>query len=140
MTSMLLVLSLLIHLITLTAFYQLFKQVQTLKQDRSDDVTKLMETYLKEIKEENRLLETTLSQTETRVEPATKAAADKTDSSAYTPATDHVADESKLSLEAKVLQLYDRGLEIENIARQLNCGKTEAELIIKFNKKAHNNA
>lgn len=145
MTSILLFLSLLLHMITLTAIFQLFKQMQSLKQNNSGDMAELMQNYLEDIKKENRLLERSLSknnpQSEIEVQERTDNQPEtnikrETD---YQPETEHVADKSELSLEAQILQLHENGLTVDEIARQLNCGKTEAELIIKLKKKAHNN-
>ncbi|SFA77188.1 hypothetical protein SAMN04488072_101504 [Lentibacillus halodurans] len=147
MTSMLLFLSMLLHLITLTAIFQLFKQLQSLKQNHTGEMAELMEAYLEDIKEENRLLKDAIPQKD--LSPETAAAQKASDSqletnikneNGYSPETAHVADESELSLEAQILQLHDKGITVDEIARQLNCGKTEAELIIKMKKKAHHNA
>lgn len=43
-----------------------------------------------------------------------------------------VNDSVESSLEGKVLQLYHQGLSIADIAKKLDCGITEAELIIRF--------
>lgn len=45
---------------------------------------------------------------------------------------DQTIDQVETSLPAKILALADQGLSIDEIAKQLNCGKTEAELILKF--------
>ncbi|MDY0396397.1 hypothetical protein RWE15_21250 [Virgibacillus halophilus] len=40
-----------------------------------------------------------------------------------------------MSTEAKILQLHQQGKQTEEIAKELGCGKTEAELVIKFHAK-----
>jgi len=44
-------------------------------------------------------------------------------------------DEVETSLEAQILQLHTNGETIDDIAKKLNCGKTEAEIIIKMHQK-----
>ncbi len=140
MTSLLLIISFLLHLITLAAIFQLYKQVQFLKKDSSQDIMELLETYLEEIKEENRFLEREIGKpTSNTVSSANAEAGQKEEQkeevSEYIPEDAEVEDDSETSLQAKILQLYDRGVTVEDIARQLNCGKTEAELVIKLHSK-----
>lgn len=139
MTSMLLLISFLLHLIALAAIFQLFKQVQQLKKNNSQDIMELLETYLEEIKEENRLLEKEVNnQTPPKnsVPPETddinKQNNGKDD---YIPQVYNVMDDSETSLQARILQLHGQGQTVDKIARNLNCGKTEAELIIKLHGK-----
>src|SRR5699024_3413809 len=146
MTSMLLILSLLLNIIAFIVIFQLFKQVQSLRKSESGEMEELLKTYLDEIKAENRFLEKALTDKSTEYENYSAQEAQiqpeaniKHEENSYTPQTDHVTDVSDLSLEAQILQLHDKGMTVEDIARKLNCGKTEAELIIKINKKAHIN-
>ncbi|TFJ94685.1 DUF6115 domain-containing protein [Lentibacillus salicampi] len=144
---MLLLLSFLVHILTLAIIFLLFKQIQSVKQHNQQEWMKWMDTYLEDIKKENRHLEETLSgiasqpeknmQPKTDSEPAVESNEQIADD--FTPEVDHIADDSHMSLEAQVLQLHDERMTVENIARKLNCGKTEAELIIKINKQTHNN-
>ncbi|WP_382357290.1 DUF6115 domain-containing protein [Lentibacillus kimchii] len=132
-------------MVTLSIIYKLFKQVQSLQQDNAREVTELLEQSLQDIKQENRELEHTLAATGNDTKPAGEKESSKQPETEgetknpYTPETDSVTDETALSLEAKILQLHDKGFSIEEIARQHNCGHTEAELIIKMNQKAYNN-
>lgn len=124
------------HLVALVAIFQLFKQVQFLKKDSSQDVMELLETYLEEIKEENRFLEKGIGKPINKTaSPVTAEAEQKEEVSEYIPEDAEVEDDSETSLQAKILQLYDQGITVEDIARQLNCGKTEAELVIKLHSK-----
>ncbi|MGP4107011.1 DUF6115 domain-containing protein [Virgibacillus sp. L01] len=140
MTSLLLIISFLLHLVALVGIFQLFKQVQFLKKDSSQDVMELLETYLEEIKEENRFLEREIGNPNRNpVSPGNAEAEQKEEQkeevSEYIPEDAEVEDDSQTSLQAKILQLYDQGITGEDIARQLNCGKTEAELVIKLHGK-----
>lgn len=124
------------HLVALVAIFQLFKQVQFLKKDSSQDVMELLETYLEEIKEENRFLEKEIGKPINKTaSPVNAEAEQKEEVSEYIPEDAEVEDDSETSLQAKILQLYDQGITVEDIARQLNCGKTEAELVIKLHSK-----
>ncbi|MBP1949152.1 DUF6115 domain-containing protein [Virgibacillus litoralis] len=139
MTSMLLIISFLLHLVALVAIFQLFKQLQLLKKDSSQDIMELLETYLEEIKEENRFLEEEIGKPNYEP-PASSTEGFEVEQkkeivSEYIPESAKVVDDSETSLQAKILQLHDQGLKAENIARRLNCGKTEAELIIKLHGK-----
>ncbi|WP_112180869.1 DUF6115 domain-containing protein [Paraliobacillus zengyii] len=51
------------------------------------------------------------------------------------PIGDDFQDTVEQSLSAQVLSLYNQGESIESIARKLDSGKTEIELMIKFHKK-----
>ncbi|MFB4167469.1 DUF6115 domain-containing protein [Virgibacillus sp. JSM 102003] len=134
MTSLLLIISFLLHLVALVAIFQLFKQVQLLKRDSSQDVMELLETYLEEIKEENRFLEREIGKSNNKT--AVNAEAEKKEeTSEYIPVDAEVEDDSETSLQARILQLYDQGITAEDIARRLNCGKTEADLVIKLHGK-----
>lgn len=124
------------HLVALVAIFQLFKQVQFLKKDSSQDVMELLETYLEEIKEENRFLEKEIGKPINKTASPVNAEAEQKEAvSEYIPEDAEVEDDSETSLQAKILQLYDQGITVEDIARQLNCGKTEAELVIKLHSK-----
>lgn len=147
MPSFLLIISFLIHIILLIAVYYLFQQTQLLKQTNTKELTDLFETYLNEIKQENRRLETKINSKtnetkqaheQKRNEPDTtkeKKIINKNEMDGRELKTDIIDDTFTTSLEAQVLQLYQQGKEVEEIAQMLNCGKTEAELIINLSKK-----
>ncbi|MFD1360362.1 DUF6115 domain-containing protein [Lentibacillus salinarum] len=142
MTSILIFLSLLLHVVTLSIILHLFKQVKRLKQTNSGEIAELMETYLQDIKEENRQLENTLVNKSGYSELAAREGNDRQREKVEDhdmAEINHVTDETSFSLEAQILQLNGQGLNAEEIARQLNCGKTEAELILKLQKNAYNN-
>lgn len=133
------IISFLLHIIALAAIFQLQKQLKRIKQTSTDDVTELFETYLQEIKEENRLLEEKLVHHD-RVEPTKDTPQTSLESN---DAVLKVESESGVSIEtsqkARILQLHDQGLPNEKIASKLNCGKTEVALMIKLHGKTDNN-
>ncbi|PAV30027.1 hypothetical protein CIL05_09120 [Virgibacillus profundi] len=142
MVSFLLIISFILHLIALFAIYQLLKQIQELKQKDSSDITELFETYLQEIKNENRLLQKESSTIATKEKSVTDPQESLVDTKLnqqeedeqiyYTPPKSNVEDRVEASLQARILQLYKEGFSETEIAQQLNCGKTEAALIIKL--------
>lgn len=140
MQSFLLIISFLLHIIVLVAVYYLFQQIQLLKQDNTKELTDLFETYLKEIRSENRRLESkiefsTFSNERKEKINELKDLTEKYDltfneNEAPKLNTDTIHDQFETSLDAKILQLHHQGMEVSEIAQMLNCGKTEAELLI----------
>ncbi|WP_106497599.1 DUF6115 domain-containing protein [Lentibacillus sp. Marseille-P4043] len=149
MTAFIFLISFLLHVITLAAIYQLLKQIKQLKQQKQNNTSEVMElfdTYLQEIKEENRMLEARLGNNDRKdlgeAQQATmrKNTPDPINQMEYADTTPDLpeaeADDSfETSLQARILQLYDQGYSHEEIASKLNCGKTEAELVIKLHGK-----
>lgn len=148
MTSLLLIFSFLIHIILLLGMYSLYKEVQSLKKlnSNANEIADVFESYLKEIKIENeRLLRENITRSsgdtrtrkhgDTKVKPIT--------GNVYEPSIEgptllnKIKHEDKLNttLESQVLQLTSHGYSSQEIAEKLNCGKTEAELIIKLHAK-----
>ncbi|MEN1966848.1 hypothetical protein WMZ97_02120 [Lentibacillus sp. N15] len=145
--ALLLLISFILHIITLTAIYQLVKQINAIKQNSTDDILELMETYLEEIKEENRLLEAKLTHTHAK-EYTVQSETENTSGTGMlkedNPLPDwtsdpKITDTFETSLQSRVLQLHEEGLSLDKIASQLHCGKTEVELIIKLHAKNDNN-
>ncbi|UFU01052.1 hypothetical protein KO561_09005 [Radiobacillus kanasensis] len=55
------------------------------------------------------------------------------ESDAYSPPTElPMEDIVEQSLQSKVYQLHDQGYTVEEIAKRLDCGKTEVDLMLKF--------
>jgi hypothetical protein len=138
MTSFLLLISFLLHIISFSAIYQLFKQVKHHHQSNTTDsnIGALFESYLAEFKEENNRLQQALKQTN---HAQLKSDSEENMEEIASTIVENVpmVDDSKedkvvTSLKANILQLYSKGLSPGEIAKQLNCGKTEAELIIKL--------
>jgi len=146
MLSFLLIISFLLHIIVLVAVYYLFQQIQLLKQDNTKELTDLFETYLKEIRRENRRLESKIdistfsnerNEKPNKLKDVTEENIPIFDENDKTELKiDTIHDQFETSLDAKILQLYHQGMEVTEIAQTLNCGKTEAALIINlYNKK-----
>lgn len=119
----------------------MYKQLQILKQEDSSDVIELFETYLQEIKDENNRLQVELSgktpqvktessQPREYIEKQTTSENEKMNN--YKPPENQIDDSVEASLQARILQLYNKGLQETEIAKKLNCGKTEVALIIRL--------
>src|SRR5699024_12874292 len=113
--------------------------------ERSRDTEGLLSRFLDEIKQENRQLQQQLQQSNKKEQNATTIQAQ----AEYVPkqemangkerTNDHfdfppipIATEAKLetSIESQVFQMQQKGISTEAIARQLNRGKTEQELLL----------
>lgn len=153
MVSLLLIISFLLHLISIYAIYQLFQQLK-MKQEDSEEIAEVFETYLQAIKEENKHLQNNLlndqtdgnmpDQSEEKIietkEQTVESRDLKKDINNFSMPDIDVPDHVEASLESQVLQLHSQGLSPSEIAQKLNCGNTEAELIIKLYKKSNTNA
>jgi|SRR5690606_7483440 rRNA maturation endonuclease Nob1 len=149
MTSFLFIISFLLHIITITAIIAIYKQLVTNKSSNTQEIVSLMESYLEEIKNENKLLEEELSRagdkTITKPGPSSlkensNSILDQEDVNVSIDLTDTgeaVRDEIEVSTSSRILKLYKEGNSVEEIARKLGCGKTEVELIIKFHEKSN---
>jgi DNA polymerase I-like protein with 3'-5' exonuclease and polymerase domains len=150
MVSLLLIISFLLHLLSLYAIYQLFQYIK--KQERgADEITDLFESYLQEFRQENAILKEQVQNSnkegqrvslyetvrpDEEESPKEEAVEEKRndDAAPKFPEID-VQDQVEASLESRVLQLESQGVPPDNIAKQLNCGKTEVELILNLYKK-----
>jgi len=150
MVSLLLIISFLLHLISIYAIYQLFQQKQALNRNDADELAELFESYLQEIKVENEQLQKNLERNNS-AESAVQPEQPKKPGPNHVSLNNQLSDEFQLpefdsqdhveaSMESKVLQLYSKGLSTSDIAQKLNCGNTEVELIIKLHKKNNPNA
>lgn len=146
MLSFLVTVSFLLHVIFFIIIYYLFQQIQSLKQVKTKEVTDLFEHYLQEIKQENRRLETKVTSNHSydlhkdMVQPAPNTIPHERNSAIINEEkhilpTEAINDHYEASLEAQILQLHDQGNPIEEIAKKLDCGKTEAALVIKFSER-----
>lgn len=136
-TSLLLIISFLLHIVTLTAIFQLVRRLKN-NNERYDtsEINALFTDYINEIKQENLHLQQQLAQGK-KYSQEEKGEVDK---------QEHISpseiesihnekkpqDEMTTSLQGKILQLYSKGFTPSEIAQQLNCGKTEAELTVKL--------
>lgn len=149
MTSFLFIVSFILHIVSIVAIYTLSKQLSMNKStDNSAEIITLMEDYLEEIRQENRILQKELSGSneekgEVFSTPSMKEAIQPAKEqihaeSLYNPlGNDEVQDEIEVSQQSRILKLYQEGLNADEIARKLGCGKTEVELIIKFHEKSN---
>ncbi|WP_430785885.1 DUF6115 domain-containing protein [Virgibacillus flavescens] len=146
MTSFLLIISFILHIALFTAIYQLHKQIQRSQQtDNSREMMELFDIYLAEIKDENKRLEETLVSKEIQKDTDEFSAASESavsfngeaNAEEETYTSPRVDDDVRFetSSQAKILQLHHQGLQSEEIARNLNTGKTEVDLIIKLHAK-----
>ncbi|BAC13541.1 hypothetical conserved protein [Oceanobacillus iheyensis HTE831] len=151
MSSLLWIVSFLLHMIALLAIYKLLQQVQHLKQQSisESNMDSKLKQYIEEIKQENRSLEAYMYKGRTNqkqqddyiheeseetkiVDPQTVQQDDQSKEDYW---SEDAEDTVEASLDARVLQLYNQGKSIDEIASELKCGKTEAEIIIKLHQK-----
>ena len=157
----LLLVSFIIHVITFVFIRQLKVELDKSKQDKEHldkqqkEIEELLAVYLIEIREENEKLLETLNQnnhhsknTETeeknvdeflyepeeKIEPKESVEPERYQD--YQPIEPPDQEDTvEQSLAAQVLSLHEKGVQSEEIAKQLNRGKREVELFIRF----HNN-
>ncbi|UOQ47849.1 hypothetical protein MUN88_17610 [Gracilibacillus caseinilyticus] len=142
--------SFIIHIITFIIIRHLKNRIDNMHavEERVDAQVKSIEDtlalYLVEIKEENEqfiqdIMNTQHSSTKNKPKnsPSTDSEYNTKQSENYIPisATDQVEDVVEHSLAASILHLRQQGLAVNQIAKQLNKGQTEVELILKFQQK-----
>lgn len=162
MVKTFIVISLILHAITLYVVYYLYRQTETLRQLNLQDVKELLESTLITIQEENKRLQHSLRTSQIKVDSVhenkdtsefsplvtkntqnSKSDPVKASAMAYTTQSESTADDLikqeidqtdtyKPSIQGQVLQLHEKGHSIEQIAQALNCGKTEVDLILRF--------
>lgn len=153
MTSLIAMVSLLLCIILMVAVYQLFKQVQSIKIEKQDEIHNIMQFYLDEIKEENDRLERNIKlnsdqdsnkhktkHVEEYVEKV-KINEDPTEMHKAEGNSEidilNLIEEEDLyepSIASQIFQLKSEGHSIEEISKKLKCGKTEVELMLKLRK------
>lgn len=128
--------------------------MQELKLERSRHTEVLLSRFLDEIKHENRQLQQQLKQQPRRgneqeqtdipektVKEKKQASFMKEtvkEESEFPPIPVEKEDRVETSVESKMFQMYQKGIPIEKIAKQMNRGKTEVELFIKLNQPKSN--
>ncbi|MFD2628411.1 DUF6115 domain-containing protein [Oceanobacillus kapialis] len=144
MEALLLIISFLLHIITLTIIFQLFKQRSQPNHDtQTEEMIALLETYLQEVKEENDRLQKVIQENEQKTNSIPKQQvssvslqdvdnSSEANDSSYTPPIPEEEDYVEASLQSRILQLHHAGKTKTEIAKELDCGKTEVELIIKL--------
>lgn len=150
MIEILFLLSFLLHIITFI-FIRHLKNKQKDLIDIEEKMTTQVEQmenslalYLVELREENerfteeleKLQNHTIKETSTPKKVETNKRNTEDSYTMYNPMS-NIKDSEKVesSLESKVLYLFEKGLTSEEIAKQLNKGTTEIELILKFRQK-----
>ncbi|GEN86475.1 hypothetical protein MKY30_20940 [Oceanobacillus sp. FSL W8-0428] len=152
MSTLLWMISFLLHGISILAIYLLLKDRQNAGGNKQTE--KILKETLEEIQRENRTLQNLLVEEKQpdkkpfnneKVKPESlKPQIENKENDAQSemewpdieiPQSAAYQDEVETSLEAKVLQLHTNGETIDDIAKKLNCGKTEAEIIIKMYQK-----
>lgn len=149
MLGFFIIISFFIHALSLAAIYLMYQQLQHSKQQQIKEMDQLMHSYIQQIQQENHELQEVLQKTsnleqsgQTNQQYVSVAQDDNvtketnqeqpeewdTESVMQTSEGDRV----ETSLESRVLQLHQAGVPINEIAKQLGCGKTEASLIIQF--------
>src|SRR5699024_10197684 len=154
MTSLLLIVSFLLHAVLLIAICQLYQQLQQMKQTKENASQKIVQQFIAEIKEENKHLQAQITaqyaspdvhenqqlkdesnmtshSTTSRTIPTEQEKSMKHIDSII-ELTDNKHEQTEVSFEGKVLQLYQQGFDVDQIAKQLNSGRTEVDLIIKL--------
>lgn len=146
MTSLLLLVSFLIHLILFIALYHLYQRVSQDKQEQhiqSERIEQLLMSFLEEIRLENEKLDEKISRpsfqqnkafTETNKQDNYKNKVN--DYHSLDSKTLHVnkdrQDQVETSFEGQTLQLYNEGYSIDEIAQKLKRGKREVQLLLKM--------
>lgn len=152
MSTLLWMISFLLHGISILAIYLLLKDRQNAEGNKQTE--KILKETLAEIQRENRTLQSLLAEKKQpdkkpfkneelkpeSLKPQTGNKEKETQAEMELPDFEisqsaAYQDEVETSLEAKVLQLHTNGETIDDIAKKLNCGKTEAEIIIKMYQK-----
>lgn len=154
MTSLLFLISFVLHIISITAIFLLFQQIQATKQNQKDQLESLLKSFVEDIREENERLQKSLQsnlssqQSEPNRNVNTQHThTNKTDRSVSNRLVQNVKaehitnklvqaenreDQIETSVESKILQLHEQGLSHEEIAKKMNRGKTEVELFLKM--------
>lgn len=156
MTSLLLLLSFLLHLILFIILIRLVQHMQQLKQNQTEQLETLIAEFTEELRMQNERLERSLSNPPQAAKPFQSsfqhALEQLNDEASVVQRDDHETvktvtsstattnvlstadkeDKIEMSLESKVMQLAAEGKSVSEIAKQLNRGKTEIELLLKL--------
>lgn len=139
--------SFILHIIIFWRLVYLNKKVTHLKNSNPKDIMQLMELYLEEIKAENEQLKEALYRHDFKTEKITQDNHVETANHYENLVVDdeeppfllnleiEQQDDVSTSFEAQVLHLYHQHVSPSEIAKKLECGQTEVELLIKFHEK-----
>lgn len=154
MNSLLFLTSFILHIISITAIFLLFQQVQATKHNQKEQIETMLHNFVEEIRVENERLQAKLQSNlaEKQFEPnvntnernrhiskpnekVTNRLMQNVKAGNITNKlvqTEKREDKVETSLESKILQLHEQGLSHEEIAKKMNRGKTEVELFLKM--------
>lgn len=150
MIYLLLGLSFIIHIILGFMIFYLQHQINHMRKRKTEEINYLLEDFLEKIRLENDRLEKVIAKESNQRHASyenTIAYQKKNDSNDQKTSKSHFKklhdinhlqfpqDRVETSLHAKILQLHKQGLSTTEIAQQLNCGKTEVELVLQFQTK-----
>ncbi|WP_090856578.1 hypothetical protein [Paraliobacillus sp. PM-2] len=162
MIELLLLISFFIHITTFIYLKTLSSRVMRpeeflqRQEEQKKEMEDLLSIYVLEIREENeRLMEALQNKPNNRDNQSTTASPQRSSLSNqgkeqmahdtkrafyykqndYEPPMIEEEESFKPSFSAQVLALYSKGESVESIARKLDCGKTEVELMVKFHQK-----
>lgn len=170
MTSFLLLLSFLIHLLVLITIYHLYEKSKRTKNEQTEQLQKMLNDFMHDIRVENNKLEEKIYENElpkrvtSNNHPSSLSRthepiqSKKTDASSYDDVeidalgmndtetksdfASHLAKAShtqekediiETSIESQMMRLAQEGKSVDEIAKKLNRGKTEVELMLKWN-------
>ncbi|WP_101843907.1 DUF6115 domain-containing protein [Halobacillus sp. Marseille-P3879] len=129
MLYFLLVISFIIDGIIIFALFTVFtkvkktEEIELRQQEVAKEIEDLFSSYLLEIKEENSRFESKVIESSNN------------ESETYKPPEPDKEEDYEVSTQSKVISLYNKGKSVDDIARELNLGVTETQLIVKFHKK-----
>lgn len=129
MVPFLFVISFIMHLVTLSIIILLYRQNKLIDTKEKDEFEQMFERYLVEIREENDRLQ---NLSKVSLKPHVQNKQKEVEYEPLIVKEQEVQDELETSLTANILSLSEKGYTPTEIAQKLHCGKTEAELIIKF--------
>ncbi|MCP3031220.1 hypothetical protein LF817_07650 [Halobacillus sp. A1] len=122
-------------LMTLFTKMKKTEELELRQKEVAAEIEDLFSSYLLELKEENKRLEGKL------VQPVKTETVFREHETAYEREDYHPPEPMETeelyrpSRSSQVISRYNRGVPIELIAKELNIGKTEAQLILKFQEK-----
>jgi len=118
------------------------------KNNQDEKLQELLSHFIQEIKAENKQLVTKLSEAKqekikekkaptipNHLKPMLEKQEKRENQDTLHSNAPFLTEHVETSMESKIVQLSEQGLSIDEIAKQLNKGKTEVELILKLNER-----
>lgn len=130
MVPFLLIISFIIHLLTIFVIIILYQRIGMIEKQDSEEIDQLFQKYLAEIKDENswlqeQLLRPNMSENNNHI-------IEQSEYEPFAEGEQEIKDHLETSQTANILSLTQEGYSPNEIAQKLQCGKTEVELIIKL--------